>query len=143
MSMSRTYRYERTIMWGDTDPAGTMFSVSAFALGIEAMEAFYRDVVGITFRDLQEVRGLGAPMVHASCDYVDYAWLSDRLCLDVAIERLGKSSIAWKIDASKLPANNPSFHLKLVSASISLATRRATALPADFRDAMTPYVLDG
>ena len=84
------------------------------------MEAFYRDVVGITFRDLQEVRGLGAPMVHASCDYVGYAWLSDKLCLDVAIERLGQSSIAWKIDALKLPTSEPAFHLKLVSASISL-----------------------
>ena len=129
-------------MWGDTDPASTLYSVNAFALGIEAMEAFYRDVVGITFRDLQEVRGLGAPMVHASCDYVGYAWLSDKLCLDVAIERLGQSSIAWKIDALKLPTSEPAFHLKLVSASISLETRRATALPADFRDAMEPYVLE-
>ena len=129
-------------MWGDTDPASTLYSVNAFALGIEAMEAFYWDVVGITFRDLQEVRGLGAPMVHASCDYVGYAWLSDKLCLDVAIERLGQSSIAWKIDALKLPTSEPAFHLKLVSASISLETRRATALPADFRDAMEPYLLE-
>ncbi len=129
-------------MWGDTDPASTLYSVNAFALGIEAMEAFYRDVVGITFRDLQEVRGLGAPMVHASCDYVGYAWLSDKLCLDVAIERLGQSSITWKIDALKLPTSEPAFHLKLVSASISLETRRATALPADFRDAMEPYLLE-
>ena len=138
----KTFRVERRVYWGDTDMVTIMNMPRAFDFANAAIEDFYHAVVGIGFLDIICERGLGVPYVHASCDYTARLHGGERFTLDVAIERLGNSSITWEVVAAKLDGTQ-AFQVTLVSPVIQAESFTPIRIPDDFRAAMAPYVKAG
>lgn len=137
---TRTYERTRTVEWGDSDPAALINSPRAFDFAVECIEGFYRDVLGLGrgFVGLLRERGMGAPFVHASCDFRASLRESETVALVLTIERLGESSVTWRIDARR--DGTPVFEVRMISSYIDLAGGRPVPLPDDFRARMTPYL---
>lgn len=135
---ARTYQRSRTVEWGDSDPAALINSPRAFDFAVECIEGFYRDVLGLGFVDLLRDRAMGAPIVHASCDFRASLRESETVALTLSIERLGGSSVTWRIDA--LRDGTLVFEVRMISSFIDLADGRPVPIPDDFRARMTPYL---
>lgn len=133
-----TYDRRRTVEWGDSDPAAFINSPRAFDFAVESIEGFYRDVLGLSFLGLLENRRLGAPVVHARCDFKATLRESDTVEMILSIERLGTSSVTWRIDA--IFEGKPVFEVCMVSSYIRLEDSRPVSIPEDFRARMQPYL---
>ena len=133
-----TYDRRRTVEWGDSDPAAFINSPRAFDFAVECIEGYYRDVLGLSFVGLLEQRRMGAPVVHARCDFKATVRESDTVDLILSIDRLGTSSVTWHVDA--FLDGKPVFEVWMVSSYIRLADGRPVPIPDDFYSRMEPYL---
>lgn len=136
----RTLSFERTVQWADADPAGRINSPRAFDYANEAIEVFFRKEIGISFLELLHEHRLGAPVVHTSCDFASPLLEGEAVTLTLGIERLGNSSVTWRVDAVHLVSGKLVFSVTTVSTIIDLTTGRATPIPPRFREAMEPFL---
>lgn len=130
------------VQWADSDPAGRINSPRAFDFAAEAIEGFYRSQLGISYLQLIRNHNLGAPFVHASCDYVSSLLEGESVVLTLSIERLGRTSIAWRVTATRPDDGHPVFNVRMISTIISMDTGRAVPIPPEFREVMAPYVIE-
>lgn len=128
--------FERTVQWADSDPAGQINAPRAFDYAAEAIEGFFRLKLGISFLQLIQDLGLGAPYVHASCDYFARLPEGQDLRLALSVERIGRSSITWQVHAVKADTGESAFRVRMISSVVSMETRRAVPIPSNFRDAL-------
>lgn len=138
----QTLQSERMVQWADSDPAGRINSPRAFDFAAEAIEGFFRSQLGISYLQLIRNHNLGAPFVHASCDYLSSLLEGESVRLTLSIERLGTSSITWRVAAAHFDDGRPVFDVRMISTIISMNSGRAVPIPKDFRAAMAPYVID-
>lgn len=132
---------ERRVQWADADPAGQINAPRAFDYAAEAIEGFFRERLGITFLQLIEEHGLGAPTVHASCDYLCRLVEGREIRLALSVERIGTSSVTWRIEAETADTREPAFRARMISSIISMETRRAVPIPPPFRRAMEALLI--
>ena len=135
----KTFSINQVVTWSMADLAATMNSPRAFDYALEAIEAFYRQVLGHNFRRLVHEHGTGAPVVHASCDYLEPLWEGDEFTLTVVIECLGDSSITWRVAAQRSDGTDV-FRVRLINAIIDAKTRESKPIPAEFRMLMESYL---
>lgn len=138
----QAFHTERVVFWADSDPAAILSTASAFHVGVETVEKFYRAHFGISFRALMDDHRMGAPMVHASCDYLGYAREGDTLDLTLVVARAGRTSVTWTIEATNRTAGTPAFRMTLTSVFVDRETRRPVEIPAAFRTALQPFLAE-
>lgn len=129
----------RVVSWSESDPAGMMNSPRAFDYAIDAIEAIYREAVGITFTELITRHGLGAPLVHLSCEYSAPLHEGDRFTVTARIEHLGRSSIVWRVEARRRD-RRIAFRAKLVSSFVRRRDFKPVAMPPAFRAGFARYL---
>lgn len=135
----KTFSISQVVTWSMADLASTMNSPRAFDYALEAIEAFFRDILGLSFRRLVQEHGTGAPVVHASCDYLEPLWEGDKFTLTLAIERIGDSSITWRVAAHRSDGADV-FRVKLINVIIDIETRQPKPIPVEFRGLMEDYL---
>jgi len=135
----KTFSINQVVTWSMADLAATMNSPRAFDYALEAIEGFFREVLGLSFRRLVQQHGTGAPVVHASCDYLEPLWEGDEFTLTLDIERLGGKSITWRVVAQRADGTDV-FRVKLINVIIDIGTRKPKPIPAEFRSLMQPYL---
>lgn len=135
----KTFVQRRRLSWGEADPAGTIYAPRAIDFAIQAVEALWIEALGLSFREFQARHGLGAPWVHASCEFTRPLRAGEPFDLVVALEKLGTSSLSWRGEA-KRPDGEPLFRLKLVSVLIDMNSGASRVIPADVRAGLAAYV---
>jgi 4-hydroxybenzoyl-CoA thioesterase len=136
----RRFSLRRTVRWGDADPAGLIYGPRCFDYAVETVEAFYEAVLGLGFLDLHRAHRMGAPWVHAGCDYLRPLGPGDEVEVTLAVERVGTSSIAYRIEGAG-PDGATAFRVTLVSAMVDLDTRKPTPVPEAIRERLRPYLV--
>lgn len=139
--MAKTYREERRLNWGEADPAGTIYAPQALDFAIQAIEGLWREAIGATFRDIQRTRQLAAPWVRTDCEFARPLFAGDRYALDVAVAKIGNSSLTYRVRASA-EDGTLLFAATLVSVVIDMATMRPAAIPEDMRAGLSAYLAD-
>lgn len=137
--MTKTYREERRLNWGEADPAGTIYAPQAIDFAIQAVEGLWREAIGATFRDIQRTRRLAAPWVRTDCEFARPLFAGDRYALDAAVAKIGNSSLTYRVRATA-EDGTLLFAATLVSVVIDMATMRPAAIPADMRAGFERYV---
>jgi 4-hydroxybenzoyl-CoA thioesterase len=117
---------ERLIRFSHCDPAGIVYFVNFF------------DRVGLPFQEMHLERRIGFPIVNTGCEFFRPAQLGDTLRLELAIAKLGRSSIEFVINGAV--GGEEKFRARHKVAMVSLDSFRAAPIPADMRDKMLPYV---
>jgi YbgC/YbaW family acyl-CoA thioester hydrolase len=126
------------VAWGETDPAGIVYTARFLDYAVEAVEAWFRAVVGTDWYRLKVERGLGSPMAHASLDFRKPLFPAEDFTVSVAVESLGESSMTLRLEGCNA-AGELCFEARLVPVMIAVATIRPTALPPDFRSRIEAY----
>ena len=139
--MARTFMTERRIRFSHCDPAGIVYFVNFFDMISGAVEDWFRDAVGLPFNEMHIVRRIGFPIVNTGCEFFRPSHLGDMLALELAVAKLGRSSIEFRIRGRV--GEEEKFLARHKVALISLDTLRALPIPDDLRTPMLDYVASG
>jgi len=130
---------ERLIRFSHCDPAGIVYFVNFFDMVGGVVEDWFREAVGLPFQEMHLERRIGFPIVNTGCEFFRPAHLGDTLRLELAIAKLGHSSIEFVVSGSV--AGEEKFRARHKVALVSLDSWRALPIPADMRAKMQPFVL--
>lgn len=137
--MGKTFSKERLIRFSHCDPAGIVYFVNFFDMVGGVVEDWFREAVGLAFQEMHLERRVGFPIVNTGCEFFRPAHLGDTLVLELAVARLGRSSIEFRVRGSV--AGDEKFRARHKVAMVSLETFRSIPIPEDMREKMTPYIL--
>ena len=130
---------ERLIRFSHCDPAGIVYFVNFFDMVGGVVEDWFREAIGLPFQEMHLERRLGFPIVNTGCEFFRPARLGDTLRLELAIAKLGRSSIEFVVKGRV--GDEEKFVARHKVALVSLDTFRALPIPQDMRAKMQPYVL--
>ena len=134
-----TFIRERLIRFSHCDPAGIVYFVNFFDMVGGVVEDWFREAIGLPFQEMHLERRIGFPVVNTGCEFFRPAHLGDTLRLELAIAKLGRSSIEFVVRGSV--SGEEKFRAKHKVALVSLDTWRPLPIPADMRAKMQPFVL--
>lgn len=135
----RRFAKERLIRFSHCDPAGIVYFVHFFDMVSAVVEDWFREVVGLPFQEMHLERRVGFPIVDTGCQFRRPCHLGDTLTLELAIARLGRSSIEFQV-RGRVGAEEK-FVARHKVAMVSLDSFKAAAIPEALRARMAPYVL--
>jgi 4-hydroxybenzoyl-CoA thioesterase len=137
--VGKTFAKERLIRFSHCDPAGIVYFVNFFDMVGGVVEDWFREAVGLPFQEMHLERRVGFPIVNTGCEFFRPARLGDTLVLELAVARLGRSSIEFRVRGSV--AGDEKFRARHKVAMVSLETFRSLPIPHDMREKMSPYIL--
>jgi 4-hydroxybenzoyl-CoA thioesterase len=129
---------ERLIRFSHCDPAGIVYFVHFFDMVSGVVEDWFREAVGLPFQEMHLERRVGFPIVSTGCEFFRPAQLGDTLRLELAIAKLGRSSIEFAVRGAV--GDEEKFRARHKVAMVSLDSFRSLAIPADMRTKMQSYV---
>jgi 4-hydroxybenzoyl-CoA thioesterase len=138
--MAITFTTERKIRFSHCDPAGIVYFVNFFDMVGGAVEDWFSEALGGDSHAAFIRRRVGFPIVNTACEFFRPCHLGDRLQLELAVAKLGRSSIEFAVTGRV--AGEEKFRARHKVAMMSLDSQRAIPIPEDMRAQMQPYVQD-
>jgi 4-hydroxybenzoyl-CoA thioesterase len=132
------FSFTRVVKWGDCDPAGIVYTPKVLDYAMEIVEAWFREVLGVSWLRLNREMDMGAPTVRAELDFLNAPSPDQEIVVRLRVERLGRSSITFAV-TGRDDAGPDIFRAKLVSCLISRPDFKAAELPGEFRDRILAY----
>ena len=104
--------YHRPIQieFNHCDPAGIVFFPRFYEMVSSVCENFHKDVGGLSYAQMMAARS-GVPTVRMETDFHAPARLGEVLDFQAKVERLGRSSILFKVTAWEGGANRLTVHM--------------------------------
>jgi 4-hydroxybenzoyl-CoA thioesterase len=133
-----TFSRERLIRFSHCDPAGIVYFVNFFDMVGGVVEDWFREAIGLPFQEMHLERRIGFPIVNTGCEFFRPAHLGDTLRLELAIGKLGRSSIEFVIHGAV--AGEEKFRARHKVAMVSLDTFRPLPIPDEMRTKMADYL---
>lgn len=93
-----TYRRQIRIEFNHCDPAGIVFYPRYFEMTNSVCENFFREAVGYSYHAMMD-DGIGVPTARIETDFRAPSRLGDVLDWDLVVERLGGSSVTFRLTA--------------------------------------------
>ncbi len=136
--MAGPFSATRTVRFSDCDPAGIVFFPQYLVMLNGVVEEWFERALGLPYAPLIGVRRLGLPTVRLEVDFTAISRHGDRLAWEVAVERLGRSSLTLLHDVRGADPGAAATRLRArqVIVCTSLETHKAQALPEDIRAAV-------
>jgi 4-hydroxybenzoyl-CoA thioesterase len=133
------YVHHRVIHWSDTDAAQIVYTVRFLDYVMEAIEGWWRTVVGTNWFEMNVDRNIGTPVVNVNFDFK--APLSPRhgLQLTVLVERAGRASITFNVLGDRDDGIR-SFTAKLTACAVDNRVQQSIEIPMEWRERIEAYI---
>ena len=119
------------------DPAGIVYFPHYFDMFNGLIEDWYTQELGYNYATLIVGSRYGFPFVHIECDFKIPSRIGDVIDLTLLVERVGRSSLRIAIVGHH--AGLERLRARMVTAMMSLETRKPVPLPQALRDAIESY----
>lgn len=136
--MSSVFRLSLPLRFAHCDAAGIGYYPSYFELCDAAVEDWTEWALGASRRHMHLDLGLGLPTVDLKAGFSRPGRLGDPLDFDVAVRRVGRSSIDLEVAVSR--RGETLFGVSLVQVLTRLETMRAEPWPAQWRERLMALV---
>lgn len=87
----------QTVRFQHCDPAGIVFYPRYYEMLNLTVERFFEQQLGYSFNRLHEELHVTVPTVRMETDFLEASYLEDRLQFQMTLNRIGTSSLAFKI----------------------------------------------
>lgn len=124
------FRTPLLVRFGDLDPAGIVYYPRYGHLCHVAMEEFFHAVVGVDYPALVRDHDLGFPVVRVETDFHRPRRYGDDLEIEVAVPRVGTSSVAWRYRFLHRGVEAPAAECRTVTVCVALSRFEKSAVPA-------------
>jgi 4-hydroxybenzoyl-CoA thioesterase len=125
------------IRFSHCDPAGIVYFPHYFDMFNGLIEDWYGQELGFDYAELIMGRRYGFPFVHIECDFKIPSRIGEVIELTLLVEHIGRSSLAIAIVCHH--DNIERLRARMVTAMMSLETKRAVPLPKPLRDQIESY----
>ncbi|BCH20337.1 acyl-CoA thioesterase [Mesorhizobium sp. L-8-3] len=92
------FEHEIRVTWGDCDPARIVYTARIPSFALDAINAWWEDVGGAGWYQMELDHNVGTPFVHMSLDFRAPVTPRHRLVCRVWPNRLGESSVGFRVD---------------------------------------------
>ena len=122
--------------WHDNDHYGHVNNVVYYAYFDTAVNGYLLETTGTDIRELDAV-GL---VVETGCRYLAPVSFPDELWVGMAVDRLGTSSISYRLALFREQDTGPSALARFVHVYVDRTTRATSPIPPAIRTAVAPLV---
>ena len=128
----------RRVSWGECDPARIYYTPRAIDYAVEAVEAWYKAVLGVSWAELVERYGLDASFVQVTCDYLRPLVASQVAHLKVWVIKAEHSNITLVVIGENSDGDL-CLQARLVLCFAERKNRESIPIPAEFRQRIDRY----
>jgi 4-hydroxybenzoyl-CoA thioesterase len=125
------------IRFSHCDPAGIVYFPHYFNMFNGLIEDWYTEELGYNYAEMIMGSQFGFPFVHIECDFKIPSRMGDVIDLTLLVERIGRSSLGVAIVCHRDGAER--LRARMVTAMMSIETRKPVPLPQGLRDAIEGY----
>lgn len=122
------YIHRRTIRFGETDAAAIVYTARFFEYALDAIDAWYVDVLTVSLYSLNIDHNISCPFVHASIDFQSALRPGDELEVSVLIKAQGNSSLTFRVLGARADGS-ASFAGTFTVVFVDLAVMRSIPIP--------------
>jgi acyl-CoA thioester hydrolase len=122
--------------WMDNDVYGHVNNVVYYSYFDTAVNGYLIDATGVDIRTLPQI----GVVVETGCRYFSSISFPDPLEVGLAVERLGGSSIVYRLGIFVAGAAAPAAAGRFVHVYVDAASRRPVPVPAPIRQAVEPLL---
>lgn len=133
------YVHHRIINWSDTDAAEIVYTVRFLDYVMEALEGWWRNVVGTDWFEMNVDRHIGMPVVNINVDFNAPLTPRHRLRLTVLVERAGRASVTFNILGDRDDGIR-SFEAKLTACAVDNREQKSIGIPPEWRERIEDYL---
>lgn len=138
--MNTVFERQELVRFGHCDPAGIVFYPRYFEMLNALIEDWFTQGLGVDYAQLLGPRRVGLPTVQLNAEFLRISRMGDVLRQTLAIEKLGRSSLALRVAFEGADGLRARFAPVLVCTS--LQTHKAQPFPDDLRAALARAVGD-
>jgi len=135
------FERQELVRFGHCDPAGIVFYPRYFEMLNALVEDWITQGLGVDYAQLLGPRRVGLPSVRLAADFKRISRMGDVLLQRVAINKLGRTSLALSISFDGEDGQRVAFEQVLVCTS--LETHKPQPFPDDLRAALEQCVAAG
>jgi acyl-CoA thioester hydrolase len=138
--MSQVYTTQRMVEFADTDMAGIMHFASFFHY-MESVEHEFIRSLGMSVYSQINGQSISFPRVSAKCEFKSPAKCEDVLDARLILTRIGRSSLSYQIDFSRM--GQPVARGEVTCVCCHIYHDRppeSTPLPDEFLKVLTPFL---
>jgi 4-hydroxybenzoyl-CoA thioesterase len=126
-----------TVRFSHCDPAGIVYFPHYFDMFNEVIEDWYGQQLGYDYSELVMGSRYGFPFVHIECDFKVPSRMGETIDLTLLIDRVGRSSLGIVIVCHLEGIER--LRARMVTAMMSLESRKPVPLPQGLRDKIEAY----
>jgi 4-hydroxybenzoyl-CoA thioesterase len=125
------------IRFSHCDPAGIVYFPHYFNMFNGLIEDWYTEELGYNYAEIIMGSQFGFPFVHIECDFKVPSRMGDVIDLTLLVERVGRSSLGIAIVCHRDGVER--LRARMVTAMMSITTRKPEPLPQPLREAIEGY----
>lgn len=125
------------IRFSHCDPAGIVYFPHYFDMFNGLIEDWYSKELDVDYTHLIMDSQYGFPFVHIECDFKVPSRMGECLDLTLLVQRIGRSSLGFVIVGHLDGVER--LRARMVTAMMSLTTRKSVPLPAALREKVEAY----
>lgn len=133
------YVHRRIINWSDTDAAQIVYTVRFLDYVMEAIEGWWRAVIGTSWYDMNMDRNIGTPVVSVNFDFKAPLTPKHVLELTVLVERAGRASITFNVYGDRDDGVR-SFVARLTACAVDNRVQKSIEIPPEWRGRIEAYM---
>lgn len=138
MDTAIPFVYRRRLRFGESDAASMIYTVRFFDYALDAIDAWYEAVVGVSLYDLNMKHGLSCPFVHTEMDFRAPLRPGDELYVQVLIAAMGRSTLTFSLEGS-LQDGSRRFSGQFIVSFISPTLMKSVPIPAIIAERVRQY----
>jgi 4-hydroxybenzoyl-CoA thioesterase len=133
------FRAHLAVRFGDMDEAGFVYYPRLVHYFHVAMEEFFAHVLGVDYPTFLAEHRLGLPTAHLEVDFNRPLHYGDHLEIEVAIDRVGKTSIGWRYQIFRPDETEPATEAHIVTVNMDMDALEKKEIPDWLRKQLEDY----
>ena len=136
--MSSPFVTRRRILWGDSDPAGILYTPRVFHYALETIEEWLIEMFGHTSMTLRDDLKIDTPTVKMCCEFMYPMRTSEYIDISLEIKKLGRASLNYVFDGYDTKKNH-CFQIDQVVCFVDANSFEAIPILPEFRKKIKAY----
>lgn len=138
MEAEAPFVHRRRLRFGESDAAAIVYTANFFDYALDAIDAWYEAIAGVSLYDLNTKHAMSCPFVHGGLDFHAPLRPGDDLCVRVLVDRMGRSSLSFAVDGS-LEDGSRRFSGRFIISFIAPALMKSIPIPPAIADRVRLY----
>ncbi|MEE2999453.1 MAG: thioesterase family protein [Pseudomonadota bacterium] len=136
--MNFPFTKSRRILWGDSDPAGIIYTPRVFHYALETIEEWLIEILGHNSMTLRDKHRIDTPTVKMCCEFIHPMRTGEYIDISLEIKKLGNASLNYVFNGFDSEKHH-CFHIDQVVCFVDAESFEPISISKDFRRKIQSY----